>query len=68
MNRHHPYEPVHDKTNKMSCTFSKDSDQHVHPPSLIRGFARDLRIGKDPMILLADSDDSGQTGRMSRLI
>ena len=29
----------HDKTNKMTCAPSKDSDQTGHPPSLIRVFA-----------------------------
>ena len=33
------YEPQHDKTNKMSCASSKDSDQPGHQPSLIRVFA-----------------------------
>ena len=33
------YEPVHDKSNKMTCAPSEDSDQHGHPPSLIRVFA-----------------------------
>ena len=28
-------EPVHDKTNKMTCAPSKDSDQPGHKPSLI---------------------------------
>ena len=32
-------EPPHDKTNKMTCTPSKDSDQSGHLPSLIRVFA-----------------------------
>ena len=32
-------EPPHDKTNKMACAPSKDSDQPGHPPSLIRVFA-----------------------------
>ena len=32
-------EPPHDKTNKMTCPPSKDSDQNGHPPSLIRVFA-----------------------------
>ena len=27
--------PPHDKTNKVECTPSKDSDQPGHPPSLI---------------------------------
>ena len=33
------YEPAHDKTYKMACVPSKDSDQPGHPPSLIRIFA-----------------------------
>ena len=32
-------EPPHDKTNKMACAPSEDSDQPRHPPSLIRVFA-----------------------------
>ena len=32
-------EPQHDKTNKMTCAPSEDSDQSGHPPSLIRAFA-----------------------------
>ena len=32
-------EPAHDKTYKMACALSKDSDQPGHPPSLIRVFA-----------------------------
>ena len=34
-----PFEPPHDKTNKMACAPSEDSDQPGHPPSLIRVFA-----------------------------
>ena len=34
-----PSEPCHDKTNKMACAPSEDSDQPGHPPSLIRVFA-----------------------------
>ena len=30
------YEPHRDKTNKMACALSEDSDQPWHPPSLIR--------------------------------
>ena len=33
------FEPPHDKTNKMACEPSEDSDQPGHPPSLIRVFA-----------------------------
>ena len=29
------FEPPHDKTNKMNCVHSKDSDQPGDPPSLI---------------------------------
>ena len=32
-------EPSHDKTNKMTCAPSEDSDQPRHLPSLIRVFA-----------------------------
>ena len=32
-------EPPHDKTNKMACAPSEDSDQAGHPTSLIRVFA-----------------------------
>ena len=31
-------EPVHDKTNKMTCGPSDNSDQRGHQPSLIRVF------------------------------
>ena len=33
------FEPPHDKTNKMICAPSEDSDQPGHPPSLIRVLA-----------------------------
>ena len=33
------FEPPHDKTNKIACAPSEDSDQPGHPPSLIRVFA-----------------------------
>ena len=32
-------EPPHDKTNKMACAPSEDSDQPAHPPSLITVFS-----------------------------
>ena len=54
------YEPQHYKTNKMTCAPSEDSDQPGHPPS--------WWVAEDPMFLHADSEDSDQTGRMSRLI
>ena len=42
------YELPHDKTNKMACAPSEDSDQPGHPPSLIRVFA--IRM-KKPWVL-----------------
>ena len=42
------HEPPHDKTNKMACAPSEDSDQPGHPPSLIRVFA--VRM-KKPWVL-----------------
>ena len=33
------FEPRRDKTNKLTCAPSEDSDQTGHPPSLIRVFA-----------------------------
>ena len=54
------YEPQHYKTNKMTCAPSEDSDQPGHPPS--------QWVAENPMFLHADSEDSYQTGRMSRLI
>ena len=33
------FELPHDKTNKMACASSEDSDHPGHPPSLIRVFA-----------------------------
>ena len=37
------FEPAHDKTRKMACAPSEDSDQTGHPPSLIRVFAVRMR-------------------------
>ena len=42
------YEPPHDKTNKVACAPSENSDQPGHPPSLIRVFA--VRM-KKPWVL-----------------
>ena len=57
-----------DKTNKLTCAPSEDSDQPGHPPSPIRFFASAQWVAKDPSFLHADSEDSDQTGRMPRLI
>ena len=60
------FEPPHDKTNKMACAPSEASDQHGHPPSLIRVFA--VRM-KNAWVLSyrVHSEDSDQTGRMPKL-
>ena len=39
------FEPPHDKTNKMACAPSEDSDQTGHPSSLIRVFAVRMKKG-----------------------
>ena len=57
-------EPQYDKTNKMTCAPSKDSDQPALPRSLIRMCA----VRFMGSFLHADSEDSDQTGRMPRLI
>ena len=66
----HIIEPPHDKTNKMACAPSEDSDQPQpgHPPSLIRVFAVRSMVVKDPSFLHADSEGSDQTGQMPRLV
>ena len=48
-------EPVHDKTNKMACVPSEETDQPGHLPDLIRVFT--VRIAKDQWFLHADSED-----------
>ena len=61
------FESQHDKTNKMTCVPSKDSDQPGHPPSLIRVFS--LHGGSIGSLTThkVQSEDSDQTGRMPRL-
>ena len=56
------YEPLHDKTNKMICAPSEDSNQPGHQLSLIRVFACAQRVVEDPMFFHADSGDFDQTG------
>ena len=55
-------EPVHDKTNKMICAPSEDSDQSGHLPSLRYPSEEEL----DPYLLKKQKTD--QTGQMHRLI
>ena len=52
----------------ITCVSSEDSDQLVHPCSLIRIFTGHSVGSKDPKRLQADSEDSDQTARMRRLI
>ena len=59
-------EPRHDKTIKMACAPSKDSDQPRHPPSLIRVFAVRRPFGS-LAIHWAHSEDSDQTIQLGRL-
>ena len=53
-------EPPHDKTNKMICAPSEDSDQPGHPPSPIS-----FRSALNGYFFHADIEDSEQTWRMS---
>ena len=58
----------HDKTNKMACAPSEDSDQPGHLPSLIRVFAvRMMKLGPLPTYW-AHTKDFDQTGQIPRLI
>ena len=61
MKRHLPYEPHRDKTNKMSVRPAKTQ---IRSESLLCA----QWVAKDPSFLHADSEDSDQTGHMSRLI
>ena len=60
-------QPPHDKTNKMTCVPSKDSDQPGHPPSLIRVFVVCMKT-QWALNYRAHGEDSDQTGWMPRLI
>ena len=44
------YEPPHDKTNKMTCAPSEDSDQPGHQLSLIRVFAGRSKGSQGPKL------------------
>ena len=69
------YEPRHDKTNKVTVRPAKTQiSLGIHPvwseSSLcVQWVALCAQwVAKDPSFLLADSEDSDQTGRMPRLI
>ena len=60
------YEPPHDKTNKMACAPSEDSDQPGRLPSLISLHCRhEETLG--PQLPIESTAKTDQTGRMSRL-
>ena len=62
------FEQVHDKTIKMTCVPSEDSDQPGHPPVWSESSVFAQRVAKVPMLPHADSEASDQTGWMPRLI
>ena len=61
-------EPVHDKTYKMAYASSEDSDQPVHPHSLIRVFVVSMKKAWILSYLLSTSKDSNQIGQMPRQV
>ena len=58
----------YDKTNKMACAPSEDSDQPGHPPSLIKSLLSAWKKLGSLATHWAHSKDSDQTGWMPRLI
>ena len=62
------FELPHDKTNKMAYAPREDSDKAGHAPSQSRVFACAQCVAEDPSFLHGNSEDSDQTGRMTRLI
>ena len=51
----------HDKTNKMTCAPSKDSDQPAHQPSAQSDLGT-LWVAQGPILLYADNEDSDRLG------
>ena len=62
------YEPPHDKTNKMTVRLAKTQISLGIRPIWSESSQCAQWVAKDPSFLHADSEDSGQTGRMPRLI
>ena len=61
----YPENELHrDKTNKMACAPSENSDQPGHRPGWSESSLCAQLVAKDPMFHHADSEDSNQTGRM----
>ena len=61
-------EPRHDKTNKMSVRPAKTQISLGIRPVWSESLLCTQWVAKDPSFLHVDSEDSDQTGRMSRLI
>ena len=61
-------QPEHDKTNKMTCELSKNSDQDGHMPSLIRVFTVPLKKAQVLSYQKKYTADTDQTGWIPRLI
>ena len=64
----YPYEPRHDKTNKMSVRPAKTQISLGIRPVWSESSLCAQWVAMDPRFLHADSEDSDQTGRMPRLI
>ena len=64
----HQFEPAHDKPTKWPMRSAKPQISLSIRSVWSEASLCALRIAKDPRFLHADSEDSGQTGRMPRLI
>ena len=62
------YKPVHDKTNKMTCVPSEDSNQPGHPPSLTSVFTVHSLGPQGPKVSAGWTANTDQPGWMPRLI
>ena len=59
----------HDKTSKMTCAPSEDSDQLGHPPPVWSKSSLCIKwIAKDQNLLQAENQDADQTAQMHKLI
>ena len=58
----------HDKTNKMTCALSEDSDQPGHLPSLIRVFAVCMKNVWVLSYPLSHSEESDQTNKQTLIL
>ena len=62
------YEPMHDKANKMIvCPAKTQISLGIHPVWSESSLCAQW-VAKDPRFLIADSEDSDQTGQMPRLV